>query len=119
MLGMPPREAPNEGMRKCRLKAPPLLLPESPSKGKRGPQRAPRHMPRAGMLAVQECAPLVLRDTAPGLPKQGLPWGIEGEPGGSKIFALKRPFEADNEGDDVGHHRSLPSHIRTPSVPAP
>jgi len=70
-------------------------------------------------LAAHKGMPPVLRDMAPGLPKQGLPWGIEGEPGGSKIFALKRPFEADNEGDDTGHHRSLPSHIRTPSVPAP
>ena len=73
-------------------------------------------MPQASVLAAQECVLLVLRDMAPGLPKQGPPWGIEGEPEGSKNFALKRPFEADNEVDNVGHQRSLPSHIQTPSV---
>jgi len=49
------------------------------------------------MLAVHKDTPLVLRDTAPRLPKQGPPWGITGEPEGT------RPFEADNEGNAVGH----------------
>ncbi len=70
------------------------------------------------MWAAHEGMPLVLRDSAPGLPKQGPPWGIEGEPGGLKNFALKRPFEA-NESDDAGHtghHRSQPCHTKIPSV---
>ena len=73
------------------------------------------------MWAAHEGMPLVLRDSAPGLPKQGPPWGIEGEPGGSKNFTLKRPFEA-NKSNDVGHtghHRSQPCRIKTPSVQAP
>jgi len=74
------------------------------------------------MLAAHEGTPLVLRDTAPGLPKKGPPWDIEGEPGGPKIFALKRPYEADNEGDATGHTGHLenqPSHTQSPSAPAP
>src|SRR5216683_8399259 len=55
------------------------------------------------MWAAHEGTPLVLRDTAPGLPKQGPPWGIEREPGGRQTFESKRPFEADIEGDAVGH----------------
>jgi hypothetical protein len=72
-----------------------------------------------GTLAVHEGTPPVLRDTAPGLPKQGPPWGIEGEPGGSKNAALKRPFEAENEGDAAGHtgHRKPPGHNKTLSAP--
>ena len=66
-------------------------------------------------MAVHEGTPPVLRDTAPGLPKKGPPWGIEGEPGGPKTFALKRPFEADSEGEDVGHfghHKQIPGCIK-------
>ena len=73
------------------------LPQEGPSKGKHGPQRVLRNTPRVGMLAVHKDTPLVLRDTAPRLPKQGPPWGITGEPEGT------RPFEADNEGNAVGH----------------
>ncbi len=75
-------------------------------------------MLRVGMLAAQERMLLALRDTAPGLPKQGPPWDIEGEPEGRQIFTLKRPFEA-NEGNDVGHtghHKNEASHIKAPSV---
>src|SRR6266851_5224433 len=101
-------------MRKRRLEAPLPLLPESPSEGKHGPQRAPRHTPQVGVLAAQECAPLVLRDMASGLPKQGPPWDIEGEPGGRQNLALKRPFEADNEVDTEGQtgHKQIPGHIK-------
>ena len=53
---------------------------------------------------------------APGLPKQGPPWGIEGEPGGSRNSTLKRPFEANNEGD-MGHHKNQPCGTKTPLVP--
>jgi hypothetical protein len=72
-------------------------------------------------LAAHEGVPLVLRDSAPGLPKKGPPWDIEGELGGSKDFALKRPFEADSEGDAAGHlgHQKKPGRIKTPSVHAP
>jgi len=114
--GSPPREVPSMG--KCRRgpEAPPSPPRESPAEGKRGPQRAPRETPRAGVLAAHEGAPLVLRDTAPGLPKKGPPWNIEGEPGSSKNFALKRPFEANNEGD-AGHHENQPCGTKTPSVP--
>src|SRR6266851_816180 len=66
--------------------------------------------------------PLVLRDSAPGLPKKGPPWDIEGEPGGLKIFTLKRPFEANNEGDaagHTGHHKKIPGPTKIPSVQAP
>ncbi len=74
------------------------------------------------MLAAYEGTPLVLRDMAPGLSKQGPPWDIEGEPGGPKNFALKRLFEADNEGNATGHfgyHKKIPSCIQTPSVSPP
>src|SRR5216683_1005577 len=74
------------------------------------------------MWAAHEGAPLVLRDSAPGLPKKGPPWDIEGEPGGPKIFALKRPFEANNEGDaagHTGHHKKIPGPTKIPSVQAP
>ena len=74
------------------------------------------------MWAAHEGAPLVLRDSAPGLPKKGPPWDIEGEPRGPKIFALKRPFEANNESDAVGHtghHKKIPGPTKIPSVQAP
>jgi len=77
-------------------------------------------MLRAGVLAAHKGAPPVLRDSAPGLPKKGPPWSIEGEPGGSKNAALKRPFEANYEGDAAGHTghlRKPPSHIKTLSAP--
>jgi hypothetical protein len=45
VLGTPPREALNKGMRRCGLEAPPPPPQESPSKGKCGPQRASREMP--------------------------------------------------------------------------
>jgi hypothetical protein len=109
--GSPPREAPRTGIR--RRDQPPR---EGPSAGKRGPQWAPQNTPRAGVLAAHEGAPLVLRDSAPGFPKQGPPWDIEGEPGGT------RPFEADNEGDDAGHfghHEKEPGRIQTKSVQGP
>ena len=73
-------------------------------------------------MAAHEGAPLVLRDLAPGLPKKGPPWDIEGEPGGLKIFTLKRPFEANNEGDatgHTGHHKKIPGPTKIPSVQAP
>jgi hypothetical protein len=72
------------------------------------------------MLAVHEGAPLVLRDSAPGLSKHGPPWGIEGEPGGTNSFESKRPFEADIEGDAMGHfghHQKKPGCIKVPSAP--
>jgi hypothetical protein len=72
------------------------------------------------MLAAHEGAPPVLRDTAPGLPKQGPPWGSEGEPGGTKNFGLRRTFEAENEGDaadHTGHHQKKPGHIKVPLAP--
>ena len=74
------------------------------------------------MWAAHEGAPLVLRDSASGLPKKGPPWDIEGEPGGLKIFTLKRPFEANNEGDatgHTGHHKKIPGPTKIPSVQAP
>jgi hypothetical protein len=83
-------------------------------------QRALQNTPRAGVLAAHEGALPVLRDMAPGLPKQGPPWVIEGEPGGSKNSALKRPFEAENEGDAAGHTGHLenqPCRIKIPSAP--
>jgi len=57
---------------------------------------------------------LVLRDTASGLPKQGPPWDIEGEPGGRQNLTLKRPFEANNEVDTKGQtgHKQIPGHIK-------
>ena len=117
--GSPPREAPNEGMRKRGLEAPPPLPPESPSEGKCGPQRAPRNTPRAGVLALQASASTALKGATPGLPKQGPPWDIEGEPGGTKAFEPKRPFEAENEGDaagHTGHHENEPCRIQSPSA---
>ena len=78
------------------------------------------------MLATHEGTPPVLRDIAPGLPKQGPPWDIEGEPGGPKKFALKRPFEANNKGDATGHlgHHKRPlvtpkNHISTSNIKSP
>jgi len=74
------------------------------------------------MSAAHEGVPLVLRDTAPGLPKQGPPWDIEGEPGEMKAFKLKRPFEAENEGDAVGHfgqEKRIPGYTKTKSALAP
>jgi len=53
VLGTPPREALNKGMRRCGLEAPPPPR-ESPSEGERGPQQTPRETPRAGVLALQE-----------------------------------------------------------------
>jgi hypothetical protein len=131
----PPRDALRKGMCRRRLKA--LLSPprealtegvcrhnwlprESPSEGKCGPHRAPHETPRVGILAAHEGMPPVLRDTAPGLPKQGPPWSIEGEPEGSKNSTLKRPYEADNESDAAGHTGHLeshPCHIKIPSAP--
>jgi hypothetical protein len=73
-------------------------------------------MPRVGVSAVQERAPSVLRDPTPGLAEEDPPWDIEGEPRGT------RPFEADNEGDDVGHfghHKKEPGRIQTKSVQGP
>ena len=99
----------------CRhvLEALPPPLREGLCKVKREPQRAPRETPRAGVLAAHEGTPPVLRDTAPGLPKHGPPWDIEGELGGMS------PFEAENEGDATGHtahHKSLPCCIKIPSA---
>ena len=93
----PPREAQSTGTRRHVLEA--LLLPprEGSCECRCGPQWAPQNTPRAGMLAAHEGAPPVLRDTAPGLPKHGPPWDIEGELGGT------RPFEAENESDADGH----------------
>jgi hypothetical protein len=73
-----------------------------------------------GVLAVHEGTLLVQRDMAPGLPKQGPPWSIEGEPGGLKNSTLKRPYEADNESDAAGHAGHLKNHpcrIEIPSAP--
>jgi hypothetical protein len=63
-----------------------------------------------GILAAHEGTLLVLRDMAPGLPKQSPPWSIEGEPGGLKNSALKRPYKADNESDAMGHTGHLEDH---------
>jgi hypothetical protein len=106
-------------MRKRRLKAPPPLLPESPSEGKCGPQRVPQNMPQVGILALQASASTTIKGATPGLPKQGPPWDIEGEPEETKAFKPKRPFEAENEGDTMGHtgHRKPPGHIKTLSAP--
>ena len=71
------------------------------------------------MWAAHEGAPPVLRDSAPGLPKKGPPWSIEGEPGGRQIFESKRPFEAENEGNTTGHtshHENEPCRIQSPSA---
>jgi hypothetical protein len=73
--GLPPREVPTKGMHKRGLEAPPPPPRESPSEGKRGPKRAPQETPRAGVLAEQEGAPFVLRDPAPGFPREG-PLGV-------------------------------------------
>ena len=99
VLGTPPREAPNEGMRRRGLEAPPPPPRESPSAGKHGPQQAPRETPRLGVLGAQECAPTVLR---------------------RKILNLKRPFEA-KEGDaagHTGHHKNKSGRIKSASVQA-
>jgi hypothetical protein len=74
------------------------------------------------VLAAHESAPLVLRDLAPRVPKK-VPLGtLRGsrEPEGLKIFALKRPFEANkhNAAGHFGHHKNKPSCIKTSSVPA-
>ena len=55
-----------------------------------------------------------MRDTIPGFPEEDPPWGIEGEPGGSKNFKSKRPFEADIEGDATGltTHAAILENIR-------
>ena len=74
-----------------------------------------------GVSAAHEGTPSVLRDMAPGLPKQGPPWGIEGEPGGSKNFESKRPFEANIEGNATGHfgqEKRIPGCTKIPSVQA-
>jgi hypothetical protein len=100
----PPREAPSTGTRRHVLEALPPSPRGGPSKVKRGPQRAPRETPRAGVLAAHEGAPPVLRDTAPGLPKHGPPWDIEGELGGTTV-------EAENEGDAFDHR--TPTSVTT------
>jgi hypothetical protein len=72
------------------------------------------------MSAAHKGVPLVQRDLAPGLPKHGPPWGIEGEPGGTNSFKSKRPFEANIEGNNAGHfghHKNEPCYTKTPSVP--
>jgi hypothetical protein len=99
----------------CRHDWPPQ---ESLSRGKHRQMQAPRRMLQAGILAAHKGVPPVLRDMAPGLPKQGPPWDIEGELRGLKDFALKRPFEA-NKCDATGHfghHKNKPGHIKTSSV---
>jgi len=99
VLGTPPREAPNEGMRRRGLEAPPPPPRESPSAGKHGPQQAPQETPHLGMLAAQEGAPTILR---------------------RNILNLKRPFEA-KEGDaagHTGHHKNIPGRIKIASVQA-
>jgi hypothetical protein len=93
VLGTPPREALNKGMRRRGLEAPPPPR-ESPSEGERGPQQAPRETPRAGVLALQESVSAVLKGSTPGHFEESPPWDIEGEPGGANNFDLKRPFEA-------------------------
>jgi hypothetical protein len=104
-------------MCRCRLKA---LLPspqESVSAGKCGPQRAPQETPQAGMLAAQESMPTILRDPAPGHFEEGPPWDIKWDPGREKKFDLKRPFEANNEGNDTDHigHKKTPGHTKLES----
>ncbi len=65
-------------------------------------------------MAAHKGMLLVLRDSATGLSKQGLPWGIEGEPEGIRSFNLKKPFEANSKGNAVGytgHYKNEPAHI--------
>jgi hypothetical protein len=83
-------------------------------------------MLRVGMSAAHKGVPLVLRDSAPGLPKHSPPWGIEGEPGGTNSFKSKRPFEANIKGNNVGHfghHEIEPCRtknpISTPNIKSP
>jgi hypothetical protein len=117
MVGRPLREAPNEGMRRCGLEALLLSPRESASVGKCRPQRAPQEMLRAGVPAAQESAPTILRDPAPGHFEEGPPWDIRWDPGRKKKFNLKRPFEANNEGDDTDHigHKKTPGHTKLES----
>ena len=80
--------------------------------GKCRPQRALQNMLQADMWAVYEGAPLVLRDLASRFPRQGPPWGIEGEPKERQFFEQKRPFKANNKGDTTGytgHHEKEPT----------
>ena len=93
-VGMQPRDAPTEGMHRHGLKAPLRPLREGAPGGERGPNQAPQETLQAGVLALQESASAVLKGTTPGFPEEDPPRGIEGEPGGKKIFDLKRPFEA-------------------------
>src|SRR6266853_108297 len=74
----------------------------------------PQNTPQAGVLAAHKGTPLVLRDMAPRLPKQGPPWDIEGEPGGRQNLALKRPFKANNKVDTKGQtsHKQIPGCIK-------
>jgi len=62
--------------------------------------------------------PTILRNPAPGHFKEGPPWDIEWEPGGGKFSILKRPFEASNKGDGVGHishYKDEPGHMKIES----
>ena len=117
-LGTPLREALNEGMCRRGLKAPPLPPRESLAEGEREPKRAPRETPLMGILAAQEGTPTVLRNLAPGHFEESPPWDIEGEPGGTKKFDLKRPFEAkkDDSMGHTGHHKNEPGHTKIKSV---
>ncbi len=106
----------------CMRRLEALLSPlrEGLSEGKHRPQWAPQKTPQVGMWAAHEGAPLVLRDSAPRFPRQGPPWGSEGEPGETKDFDLRRPSEANIEGDNVGHfghHQMKPGRIKVPSAP--
>jgi hypothetical protein len=104
-----------EGAARRRLETPPLLPPREGS-GVLG--TPPRETPLTGILAAQEGAPTVLRNPAPGHFEESPPWDIEGEPGGTKKFDLKRPFEAkkvDSAGH-TGHHKNEPGHTKIESV---
>ena len=121
MLGMPPREALNEGMRRCRLEAPLPPPRESLSAGKRRPQQASRETPRAGVLALQKSVSAVLKGSTPGYFEESPPWNIEWEPGGGKSSILKRPFEASNKGDTAGYigpHKNESGHSKIALVQA-
>jgi len=87
---------------------------ESPSAGKHGPQWASQEMLQVSVLALQESMSAILKGSTPGHFEESPPWDIKWEPEGGKFSVLKRPFEANNEGDDAGHigYKKIPGHMK-------
>ncbi len=67
-----------------------------------------------GILAPQESVSAILKGLTLGHFEESPPWDIKWEPGGGKFSILKRPFEANNKGNDVGHigYKKIPGHTK-------